>query len=57
MSIFETWFKSFTVQPAPEKVGWIFVCIVMMLTLSPEIKFIFGKIISGIKFIAGRLMK
>ncbi|HAF5680832.1 TPA: hypothetical protein G8N93_005538 [Salmonella enterica] len=57
MNIFETWFKSFAALPAPEKVGWVFICIVMMLMLSPEIKFIFGKIISGIKFIAGRLMK
>lgn len=43
MNILETWFNSFTAQPAPEKVGWVFVCIVMMLTLSPEIKFIFVK--------------
>ncbi|EBD0364533.1 hypothetical protein QY625_004873 [Salmonella enterica] len=57
MNIFETWFKSFAALPAPEKVGWVFVFIVMMLTLSPEIKFVFCKIIFGIKFIAGRLMK
>ncbi|HAF1609396.1 TPA: hypothetical protein G8M64_003694 [Salmonella enterica] len=57
MNIIEAWFKSFAALPAPEKVGWVFICIAMMLTLSPEINFIFCKMISGIKFIAGRLMK
>lgn len=56
MNIFETWFKSFAALPAPEKVGWVFICIAMML-ISPEINFIFCKMISGIKFIAGGLMK
>ncbi|EJC8750119.1 TPA: hypothetical protein N2997_004361 [Salmonella enterica subsp. diarizonae serovar 48:i:z35] len=57
MNIIEAWFKSFAALTVPEKIVWVFVFIVMMLTLSPEIKFIFCKIISGIKFIAGRLMK
>lgn len=35
--IIEEWFKSFSVLSAPEKVGWVFVFIVMILTLSPEI--------------------
>ncbi|EBS5930386.1 hypothetical protein DU918_20560 [Salmonella enterica subsp. enterica serovar Saintpaul] len=53
--IIEEWFKSFSVLSAPEKVGWVFVFIVMILTLSPEIIFIFCKVISGIKFITERV--
>lgn len=55
MNITKTWFKSFSVLSASEKVGWFFVFIVMMFTLSPEIIFIFCKIISGIKFITERI--
>ncbi|EKQ0890600.1 hypothetical protein P4Q63_002054 [Salmonella enterica] len=61
MNIIDTWLKSFSALPAPEKVGWVFVCIVMMLTLSPEINFVFFNIVAVIRavirFIRGRVMK
>ncbi|EBV1275039.1 hypothetical protein D6T17_23305 [Salmonella enterica subsp. enterica serovar Oranienburg] len=61
MNIIDTWLKSFSALPPPEKVGWVFVCIIMMLTLFPEIKFVFFNtvaVIRGvIRFIRGRVMK
>lgn len=61
MNIIDTWLKSFSVLSAPEKVGWVFVCIIMMLTISPEIKFVFFKlsnvIRAVIRFVRGRVMK
>lgn len=44
MNIIDTWLKSFSALSPPEKVGWSFVCIIMMLTISPEIKFVFLKL-------------
>lgn len=44
MNIIDTWLKSFSALSPPEKVGWSFVCIIMILTISPEIKFVFLKL-------------
>ncbi|EEJ5313331.1 hypothetical protein Q1B87_003812 [Salmonella enterica] len=61
MNIIDTWLKSFFVLSAPEKVGWSFVCIIMMLTISPEIKFVFLKTVTVIRavirFVRDRVMK
>lgn len=61
MNIIDTWLKSFSALSPPEKVGWVFVCIIMMLTISPEIKFVFFKlsnvIRAVIRFVRGRVMK
>lgn len=57
MNIIDTWLKSFSVLSAPEKVGWVFVCIIMMLTLSPEIRFVFCKVITVIKFVTGWVVR
>ncbi|EDX2836322.1 hypothetical protein B6B07_000808 [Salmonella enterica subsp. enterica serovar Berta] len=61
MNIIDTWLKSFSALSPPEKVGWSFVCIIMMLTISPEIKFVFFKTVdviqAVIRFVRGRVMK
>lgn len=61
MNIIDTWLKSFSALSPPEKVGWFFVCIIMMLTISPEIKFVFFKTVTVIRavirFVRGRVMK
>ncbi|HCM1846758.1 TPA: hypothetical protein N3A29_003458 [Salmonella enterica subsp. diarizonae serovar 16:z10:e,n,x,z15] len=60
MNIIDTWLKSFSALSPPEKVGWVFVCIIMMLTISPEIKFFLKTVTvirAVIRFVRDRVMK